>query len=82
MHVVGGGNYYQIVSVEPNTEYTWTFRMKDLNNTGGTKINVHPDGAWNSLITSIEEDSTQAYSALADGVATVATYNQTLSGKV
>ena len=77
LHVVGGGGYHQVVAVEPNTEYTWTFRMKDLGNTGTTKICVHPANAWTSMITSVSEDSSQAYSALADGVASVATYDKT-----
>lgn len=78
LHVVGGGGYHQAVIVEPNTEYTWTFRMKDLGNTGGTKITVHPTTDWSSLVTSITEDSTEAYATVdASGVGTVATYNKT-----
>ena len=48
LHLVGGntdgeagkGSYYQLVSVEKNTDYVWKFRMKDLGSTGSTRIYV------------------------------------------
>ena len=80
LHVKGGasgGGYYQALVVEKNTNYVWTFRMKDLGNTGTTRINVHPTNDWSSMITSVTEDSTQAYAALDNGSASVATYDKT-----
>jgi len=80
LHVVGGasgGGYHQLVAVAKNTDYVWTFRMKDLGNTGTTRICVHPASNWSSIIKSATEDSTQAYSSMIDGTAAVATYDKT-----
>ena len=77
LHVVGAGGYHQLVSVKANTDYVWTFRMKDIGDTGTTKICVHPETTWDSIITEVVEDSSEAYSALSAGAASVATYNKT-----
>ncbi len=78
LHVVGAGGYWQTVAVDKNTDYIWTFRMKDIGNTGTTRIFVYPVSSWTGMVTAVEENSTQAYSAFnTDGSASIATYDKT-----
>jgi len=74
-----GSGYWQTVNVEKNTDYVWTFRMKDLHNDeGATRMCVHPEDTFdNYMITSVTDESTKAYSSLYEGTAAVATYDET-----
>ena len=76
LHLIGPGKYYQNVAVEKNTDYIWTFRMKDLGNTGTTRIYVHPNSDWSNIITEMSH-SGNGYSSINDGsYASAATYNK------
>lgn len=76
LHLIGGGSYYQQVSVVKNTDYIWTFRMKDIGNTGTTRILVNPENGTDNLITDIAKNG-NGYASLNDGTyASAATYNK------
>lgn len=76
LHLIGGGSYYQEVPVKKDTEYLWTFKMKDLGNTGSTRILVYPKEGTDNLISEIFHVG-NGYSSLNDGTyAGVATYGQ------
>ena len=78
LHVKGAGGYYRTLNVKPDTDYVWTFRMKDIGNIGTTRISVVPADSWNSMISSVSEDSSQAYAVLnADASISLATYDKT-----
>ncbi len=77
LHVKGLGAYWQVIDVEANTDYILNFRMKSIHASGNTIFQVVPESAWNSMITSVYEDSSEAYGALTNGNAYITTYNQT-----
>ena len=76
LHLIGGGSYYQQVPVAENTDYVWTFKMKDLGAVGSTRIYVSPEGSSDNLITEISQ-SGGGYASVNDGTyASAATYNK------
>lgn len=76
LHLVGGGSYYQTIAVEKNTDYVWTFKMKDIGNTESTRILVYPENGTDNLITAISQ-SGGGYASLNDGTySSAATYNK------
>jgi len=78
LHAMGAGGYYRTLNVKPDTDYVWTFRMKDIGNVGTTRISVVPADSWGSMITSVTENSSQAYAVLnADATISLATYDKT-----
>ena len=76
LHLVGGGSYWQTVKVNKNTDYIWTFRMKDIGNTGSTRILVTAEDGNENLITEFTKDG-NGYASLNDGTyAAAATYGK------
>ncbi len=76
LHLIGGGSYFQKVPVAKNTDYVWTFRMKDIGDTGSTKIYVSPEAGEENLITEVLQ-SGGGYASVNDGTyASVAAYNK------
>ena len=76
LHLVGGGSYWQTVKVNKNTDYIWTFRMKDIGNTGSTRILVTAEDGDENLITEFTKDG-NGYASLNDGTyAAAATYGK------